>query len=306
MGRALFISCIAILIPILSASIPARSASAQVIEMTEEKVVATDDEKEEELSRGCLSAIGSYEEVRDRIEDRIQYLESVAVVGELVRLKEDMERESGMPKECSDEVGLAIDSMIERSLKGSKDEIDMERLKSAAPDMEADLMSEYLELSDAFDYVCAFCGKKPLRLAEDPLVCKPAAANPGRERKPGRRECNEAMTRYENEHDAIVFRRDLCRQSAKIDGIDGILFWFQGNSDLSLRCAVEIKAYIERMRDEAEGESDASKYAFAVAKEKCGRALLPIYLRYGMAVKDLCESCRDAEAKLKRDGMSCY
>jgi hypothetical protein len=43
-----------------------------------------------------------------------------------------------------------------------------------------------------------------------------------------------------------------------------------------------------------------------VAQEKCGSALFPIYMRYGMSVKDVCESCKKADSKLKKDGMSCY
>ncbi len=279
---------------------------AQVVEVTEDRPVRIESGEDEKLSPSCLSAVESYEGVQSRIEERIAFLERVAVIGELVELKEDMEGRSAIPKECSKEVSLAVDSMIEKALDGDKDDVDIERVRSAASRMEADLMPEYLELSSAFDDVCMICGGKPKRLAGNPMHCAATSLLTAPEQKVGKRQCNRATVKYDNARDAILFRRDLCRQSAKIDGMDGILFWFQGRDDLPLTCAVEIKAFMDEMRSDAEGESDASKYAFAVAKEKCGKAMVPIYVRYGMAVKDVCDSCRDADSILGKNGMSCY
>lgn len=275
-------------------------ASAQVIEMNEVRRVRVEklDEKEK-LSESCAATVKSYNEVKRRIDDDIEYLENLAIIGDLVSLREEMERLDALPEKCVKEVGFAIDSLIEKKLGEKPGDVELERLKYAADEMESELMPEYRELSSLFDDVCYVCGKKPKVLAEDPLQCKP-------EDNDKKLRCSEAMIRYDNGHDALTVRRDLCRQSAKIEGIDQILFWFQGRDDLPLTCAVQVKEFMEGLRHRAEGSSKSSRYAFAVAKEKCGSALFPIYLRYGMAVKGVCDSCRKADKILKKDGMSCY
>jgi hypothetical protein len=279
--------------------LPAIEAGGQVTEITEAIIAEPQKDEEEELSKACLSAVKSYEEVRTLIDERIEYLESVAVIGDLLELKDGMEEGAGIPKECSKEVGLAVDSMIEKALGEKAEDVDFEKMRYAAAEMEAELMPQYLKLSDVFDDVCAFCGRKPLKLAKDPLECR--AADLDKKRK-----CSNALIIYENAREALMYRRDLCRQSAKIEGMDQILFWFQGRDDLPLACAVMVKEFMGELRSRAEGKSEASRYAFAVAQEKCGRALFPIYMRYGIAVQGVCESCKNADKKLKDDEMSCY
>lgn len=281
-------------------AIPAMEASGQVTEVTEALIAEPQKDKEEKLSEACLSAVKSYEDVRKRIDERIEYLESVAIIGELLELKDEMEEETALPKRCAKEVGLAVDSLVEKTLGEKTEDVELDKMRYAADEMESELMPLYLELSDVFDDVCSFCGRKPSKLAKDPLECRALDSDKKREK------CSNALIRYENAREALMYRRDLCKQSAKIDGMNNILFWFQGRDDLPLACAVMIKGFMDGMRDRAEGSSEASRYAFAVAQEKCGRALFPIYMRYGMAVQDVCELCKNADKKLKKGGMSCY
>ncbi len=286
--------------------LPSIETAGQVLEVTEVREAQPQKEgdkaKEEKLSEMCLAAVKSYGEVKKRIDDRIDYIEGVAIISDLISLKEDMAGKAALPEKCSEEVGLAIDSIIAKKLKEESKDVDLEKVRNATGEMEAELMPEYLELSDVFDDVCSRCGKKPLRLAEDPLECRPPVA----EDKKGGKKCSEAFMRYDNARDALMYRRDLCRQSAKIEWMDNILLWFQGRDDLPLTCAVQVKEFMDEMRSSAEGSTQASRYAFAVAGEKCGKALFPIYMRYGMSVQNVCEYCKDAEKKLGKDEMSCY
>ena len=300
MKRYGLITIISIAIALVLSQIP-RVLSAQVIETTEARETKVDKDAEEEKLEGlCLTTVESYEEARGRVDERIVYLENVAIMGDILALKDEMEAEKGIPKECAKEVGAAIDHMIEEMLGEKADNIEMESLKSASSDMEAEMMPLYLELSQAFDEVCDACGKKPLKLAGDPLDCR----RPGSEGK--RINCSEAQTRLDNSRDALVFRRHLCGQAARLDGMDQILYWFQGRDDLPITCAVQVKEFMDEIRKRAEGPSERSRYAFAVAKEECGHALFPIYVRYGMAIKNVCDSCKKADNILKNNGMSCY
>jgi len=304
--RPLRINAFTLILAIVLALI-AIKASAQVIEISEERKGSASEGKEEKPSELCISTIKSYQEVKKRIDERIAYLESVAVIGDLLELKEEMKAEAALPEKCSEEVGYAIDELIEQSLGEKKEDVDLERLKDAAREMEAELMPEYLELFHIFEHVCEFCGQKPKALADDPLSCRALAGRyPLGSKKRNGHDCADSMLRYNNARETLMYRRDLCRQSAKIDGMDKILYWFQGRDDLPLVCAVQIKDFMDSVRDRAEGESDASRYAFAAAQEKCGSELFPIYMRFGMAVSDVCETCKKAEDKLKKDGMSCY
>lgn len=304
--RPLRINIFTIAIAILLAVI-AIKASAQVIEITEAKEAKASEGKEEEPSELCLTAVKSYGEVKKLIDERISYLESVAVIGDLLELKDEMNGEAGLPEKCSKEVGVAVDALIAKTLGEKTEDVDLERMKDAAEEMEAELMPEYIELSDIFEDVCEFCGRKPVALADDPLSCRALAGRyPLDSKKRSRRDCTDSMLRYDNAREALMYRRDLCRQSAKIEGMDSILFWFQGRDDLPLVCAVQIKEFMDSVRKSAEGASEQSRYAFAVAQEKCGAALFPIYMRYGISVQDVCQSCRKADSKLKKDGMSCY
>jgi hypothetical protein len=304
--KPLKINIFTIALAILLALI-AIKASAQVIEVTEAKEDEAAQGKDEKPSELCLSAVKSYEEVKKRIDERIAYLESVAVIGDLLELKDEMNGEAALPEKCSEEVGFAIDALIVKTLGEKTENVDLERMRIAAKEMEAELMPEYLELSGIFEDVCEFCGKKPRALADDPLSCRALAGRyPLDSKKRSSRDCSDSMLRYDNAREALMYRRDLCRQSAKIEGMDNILFWFQGRDDLPLVCAVQIKEFMDSVRKRAEGSSDASRYAFAVAQEKCGAALFPIFMRYGMSVRDVCESCKKAESKLRKDGMSCY
>lgn len=304
-AKRLFLRVVTIAIAFLFV-LPSIEAAGQVLEITEVREAQSQKgggkAKEEKLSEMCLAAVKSYEDVKKRIDDRIDYIEGVVVISDLLALKSEMAGEAGLPKKCSEEVGLAIDSIIEQKLKEDSKDVDLEKVRDAAGGMEADLMPEYLELSDVFDDVCSRCGKKPLKLADDPLECRPL----GMEGKKGGKRCSEALMRYDNARDALMYRRDLCRQSAKIEWMDNILLWFQGRDDLPLTCAVEVKEFMDDMRSSAEGSSQTSRYAFAVASEKCGKALFPIYMRYGMSVQGVCEYCKDAEKKLNKDDMSCY
>lgn len=283
--------------------------SAQVIETTEALVMRQEGApaKDEQLSALCEGAVVQYEAVRTRVEERIEYLENVAVIGDLQSLQDELEGSASIPKECAGEVGNAVDDMIEGVLKEKLADVDREKVMAAQSEMEQTLLPEYRELAQTFEEVCAFCGKKPARLRSDPLYCaSQQSEEQERAAKPSRKTCDEAMIRYDNARDALLYRRDLCRQSAKIDGLDEVLFWFQGREDLPLACAVEIKSFIRDLRSHVEGKTSGARYAFAVAHEKCGRALFPIYLRYGTAVKRVCAACVDADARLGRDRVSCY
>lgn len=285
------------------------AAHAQVIETTENRVPQADTTaaENEKLDPLCETAVSEYEAIRKKIDDRIEYLENVAVVGGLQNLKLELEELDGLPPACAEALGHAVDHMIENVLEEKLSDVDLEKIAVAQNEMEESLVPAYRELGETFSEVCVFCGRKPGRLRDDPLLCASTVlANDVVSRKASRKDCDEAIVRYDNARDALLYRRDLCRQSAKIKGMDDVLFWFQGREDLPLSCAVEIKSYREELRTHAEGRTSGSRYAFAAAQEKCGRALFPIYLRYGQALRRVCQTCSDADARLRKDLVSCY
>ncbi|MFH1830900.1 MAG: hypothetical protein ABH871_09030 [Pseudomonadota bacterium] len=286
----------------------ARAQGVRIIEVSEAAVQKSeewtkDKAEEEKLSKKCDEATASYIEARETLDDWLNDLENVVVVNQLIKLKEDLEKEKNIPKECSAEIKKTIESLITKSFDVKTGSVDWDKVNMAASHMEKELIPIYKYISDTAELVCEECSYRPAKLKNDPIECSASDLQKNLSDKIA--SCQDAIKKYEREKDMLIYKRDMCLQKRKIERMDMILFWFQGRSDMPLTCAVEIKDFIDDLK-ESQDERRPLAHELTIMETMCGKGLFTVYRRFGSAVSSACESCEGYDPTLEKDGIDCF